>query len=440
MTTQKSQWTILVYIAAHNNLVAWGQDSMKRILSVGSSPDVKLAVFYDGYGAKRMVAGAPGEAPVEEALGRFDSGDPQALIDTARWAFEQCPAERYGLVLWSHGSGWQPETVYRSVAGSPPGNWSAEEIARIMQEIHGAPDRDAVQRSGEAGSMALFRTTLKKILESPNLHERAVCFDDGSGHSLDTLELERVTQSIQTIIGQPLDLLGLDACVMSTLEVAYQLRQHVNFLVASEELVPAQSWPYDTILGALRAEPKMPARDLATVVARHYFDYYKAHPPGFNGGDVTQLALDLAHIDELARAVDGLAGALLGDIRQQAAHLWEAQRKSKKRETRTPDGRRKNNKFLFHLWDLGTLAANLAEQSQDAQVQAAVQAVRTALRPGGAVIAEGHRGAWFDGIGGVSIYAVPPGMQRISPYYSEVALAQETRWGEMLEAYHQVLA
>ena len=58
----------------------------------------------------------------------------------------------------------------------------------------------------------------------------------------------------------------------------------------------------------------------------------------------------------------------------------------------------------------------------------------------GMVIAEGHRGDWFDGIGGVSIYAVPPGVQRVSPYYDEVAFAQSTRWGEMLAAYHEALA
>jgi len=30
-------------------------------------------------------------------------------------------------------------------------------------------------------------------------------------------------------------------------------------------------------------------------------------------------------------------------------------------------------------------------------------------------------------------------VQRISPYYAQVALAQDTRWGEMLKAYHEEL-
>jgi len=419
-TNQKAQWTILVYIAAHNNLVAWGKDSLERILAVGSTPAVKLAVLYDWHGgATRYIVGDPGKTAVEEPLGRFDSGDPDALIDTARWAFEQCPAERYGLVLWSHGSGWQPE-----------------EIERIARQVRGDDDvsrSEATERSAQRGSMVLFNTTLERILRIDDHAERAVCFDDSSGHSLDTQELERVVREI----GRPLDLLGMDACVMATLEVAYQVRQHVRYLVASEELVPARSWPYESILGALRDVPDMSAHDLAELVVQHYVDYYTTHPPALNGGDVTKVALNLAHVEGLAQAADRLAEALLKNIKNQADHLWEAQRETQEKEINTPRGRRRDSKFDFYLWDLRTLAAHLVAHSPNATVQKAARKVSETLQPGGAVIAEGHRGDWFDGIGGVSIYAVPPGLQRISPYYAEVELAKNTHWNEMLEAYHK---
>jgi hypothetical protein len=138
--------------------------------------------------------------------------------------------------------------------------------------------------------------------------------------------------------------------------------------------------------------------------------------------------------------VDVLAGALLDDMENQADILWAAQRTTQAKETQTPSGRRTAHKFNYHLWDIGTVAAYLAVHSDDAAVRYAARAVDAALQHGGAVIAEGHRGAWFDGIGGVSIYAVPPGVQRVSPYYDEVAFAQSTRWGEMLAAYHEALA
>jgi len=431
---------ILFYIAAHNNLATLGQRSLRQILDVGSTQQLKLAALYDGPSdATRYIAGEPGLPAVEEPLDNFDSGDPDALLEMARWAFEQCPAERYALVLWSHGSGWRPEDRGAPAALS---GWTAAEVAQIAREARGddAVSVSEMGRAAQAGSMALFRTTLAQILGQDDPTERAICFDDGSGHSLDTLELARVVRETQAIIGQPLDLLGLDACVMATLEVATQVRQHVCTLAASEELVPGYSWPYDTILGALRDAPETSARDLAALVVQHYVDYYTAHPPPLNYGDVTKVALDLAHIEPLTQAVDALAGAMLADMDNQADILWAAQRATQARETQTPSGRRTAHKFNYHLWDIRSVAAYLAAHSDNAAVQTAANNVIAALQPGGAVIAEGHRGNWFDGIGGVSIYTPPPGSTRISPYYDEVSFAQKTQWGEMLAAYHEALA
>jgi len=441
MTTQKAQWIVLVYVAAHNDLAGWGQRSLDQILGVGSTQQLKLTALYDWHGgATRYIAGEPGKAAVKQELSDFDSGDPDALLETARWAFEQCPAERYALVLWSHGSGWQPEDRERSARGQVFSGWTPEEIARIAYQMRSdsvVSEREATERSAQPGSVALFRTTLERILGLDDPAKRATCFDDGSGHSLDTVELERVVRKVEAIIGQPLDLLGMDACVMATLEVAYQVRRHVRYLIASEEMVPVRSWPYDTILGALRDAPETSARELAELVVQHYVDYYTAHPPPPNSGDVTKVALDLDRVGELVQATDGLAGALLEDIGKQADYLWAAQREAQAKETLK--GRRRASKFGFHLWDLGTLAAHLTAHSDGTAVHEAAQAVSAALQPGGAVIAEGHRGEWFDGIGGVSIYAVPPNLQRISPYYADVALARETRWSEMLKAYHAKL-
>ena len=75
--------------------------------------------------------------------------------------------------------------------------------------------------------------------------------------------------------------------------------------------------------------------------------------------------------------------------------------------------------------------------SASSDVVSAAQAVTLALRPRQtAVLAEDHMGEWFSGIGGASIYLVPPRKQRISPYYAGVSLARDTRWHEMLQAYH----
>ena len=278
----KAKWTVLTYIAAHNNLDALGKKSLDEILRVGSSDDVVHGVFYDGpVGAARYVMGDPGYVKYQQQLGKsFDSGDPDELIATAKWLFDQYPAQRYALVLWSHGSGWEPAEI--------------AEVAKEARSGAQADPAESQERAGAPGGRALFRSTLRTILKPDKPSERAILFDDGTGHSLDTIELARVARAIAKAIGQPLDLLGMDACLMANLEVAYEVRKDVRYLVASQELVPGHSWPYQTIFGALRANPDLGGAQFAKLVVEQYVGFYSANPPA--AGDVTKVALDLGRI------------------------------------------------------------------------------------------------------------------------------------------------
>ena len=420
--TSKARWTVLTYIAAHNNLDKFGKKSLMEILNVGSTPDVVQGALYDGgAGAARYVMGDPGAVERQEQLGHFDSGDPDGLIAAARWLFEQYPAERYGLVLWSHGSGWEPGEI--------------ESIAKEVRPDSQVGGAESKERSSAPGSRALFRTTLHSLLKPEKSAERAILFDDGTGHSLDTVELGRVSGAIAEAVGQPLEVLGMDACLMANLEVAYELRAAVRYLVASEELVPGHSWPYPQIFRALRVGPDQDGADIAQLIVDRYVSFYAAQPPA--AGDVTMVALDLGRIAELVHATDRLADALRVDMNKVGDVLWQIQRDAQQHETR--DGKRQPNKFDHHLWDIGSLAAGLVgSDAISTPVRQTAENTVKALLPGtGGVLAEGHHGAWFDRIGGVSVYLMPPGLQRISPSYTKLAFAKDTQWDEMLSAYHE---
>ena len=375
-----------------------------------------------------------------------------------KWAFERCPAKRYGLVLWSHGSGqWNTQDRKNVVAqaggaehvGDMPkpdrgavgvaeegGTWSQEELAKIAQQVRGSgADLASNERGPAQSSMALFRTTLREIMAEPNPNERAILFDNGTQHSLDTLQLASVAAEIQTFIGQPLDLLGMDACLMASIEVAYELRQHVRHMVASEELVPGTSWPYDTILADLMAQPDMSSADLAQCIAQNFLAYYTANPPPPNGGDVTKVALDLARIGDVSTTVKALADALRANMPGEWKNLWKAQYDAFDKETDKQRRVPAKTKFGYHLWDMRSLAAGLvANNAVQADVKAAALAVVAALQPGAAVIANAYRGDWFDGIGGVSVY-MPPSDKPMSTVYDKLAFAKDTGWAEMLKAY-----
>ena len=53
----------------------------------------------------------------------------------------------------------------------------------------------------------------------------------------------------ESVLEAPLSLLGLDPGLMSNLEVASQAQQHLEAVVASEELEPGDGWPYSLVLG-----------------------------------------------------------------------------------------------------------------------------------------------------------------------------------------------
>ncbi|WP_295396823.1 clostripain-related cysteine peptidase [uncultured Thiodictyon sp.] len=417
----KAKWTVLTYIAAHNNLDQFGTKSLMEILGVGSTSDVVQGALYDSkVGAGRYIMGDPGGVEWQKQLGRFDSGDPDELIATAKWLFVQYPAERYGLVLWSHGSGWEPSEI--------------EEIAKEARPSAQADSTESKERSVAPGSRALFRSTLRSLLKPEKRTERAILFDDGTGHSLDTLELSRVAGAIAETVGQPLELLGMDACLMANLEVAYEVRKAVRYFAASEELVPGHSWPYKEIFGALRANPDLGGAEFAKLVVDRYVRFYTANPPA--GGDVTKVALDLGRIDEVVAATDRLAAALCEDRAKLTIALWEAQFAAQQRETK--EGQREPSKFDYHLWDLRSVASSLAgaAAASDPVRQAAAKTAKVLAPDAGPVLAEGHRGDWFDGIGGLSVYLMPRDLQRISPSYKALAFAKDTRWDEMLESYH----
>ena len=53
-----------------------------------------------------------------------------------------------------------------------------------------------------------------------------------------------------------LELLGTNACSMSYLEAAFELKDVVSLMVASQITVPFAGWPYNVILSASVPSPR----------------------------------------------------------------------------------------------------------------------------------------------------------------------------------------
>jgi hypothetical protein len=283
----------------------------------------------------------------------------------------------------------------------------------------------------EDGRQVFFSSTMRALLSQPTPTDRAIAFDDGSGHSLDTIELGQVAAQAHDILGRPLDLLGMNACQMSNAEVAYQLRGHAQVYVASQEDMPVESWPYDDILTRLGAAPDMDADTLGKLIVERYCAFFRASTLewgqiGLPKG-VTLAAVRPERAGQLAEAAQALGSALQSDLNGQLQAIWDAQRGA--------------HAFKFRLYDLASFCRALgAHPAAAPATKAAADRVLAALADPSFLLAEEHTAADYDDVGGLTTYLMAPTPGKTSsPYYAETDYAQATGWRDFLAKYHKIV-
>src|SRR5262245_34596930 len=123
--SMSAKWTFMVYMAGNNSLSDAADVDLQEMRQVGSSDAVKVMAFVAQQRvsgtAQRFQVGKGGAGEKAEQLNKVDSGDPQTVMDFVRWAVAQAPADRYALVLWNHGGGWEPDDldqIYSEVRGA----------------------------------------------------------------------------------------------------------------------------------------------------------------------------------------------------------------------------------------------------------------------------------------------------------------------------------
>lgn len=158
---------------------------------------------------QRYVYDSEGLTLVDE-LPPASMGDAATLTDFLRYCKQNYPAEKTAVLFWNHGGG--------SVSGA--------------------------------------------------------AFDERYGY--DSLTLDEM----QTAFGRvweadennpPLELVGFDTCLMATVDVVGTFAGTARYLVASEEVEPANGWDYTGWLGALAADPAMDGAALGEVICDAYY-------------------------------------------------------------------------------------------------------------------------------------------------------------------------
>jgi len=412
----EARWLVLEYLAADNDLEGELLADLTEMERIGSTPGiVEILAQVDRspgndvskgnwHGTRRYYV-TRGTDPRRISsrlladLGPTNTGDPGVLESYIRFGALRYPARATALVLLNHGSG-----LY-----VPPD----------MQSRGRASHEASARPAGRRRRPPIFHTTRERLRVTAPA-DRGIAYDDSAADCLDNQELKRVLAAGHRVLGRKVDVVGLDACLMTMIEVAYQLSDHARVLVGSEEVEPGPGWPHSAILAELTKSPAMTGRELGVAIVQRYVESYR-----HGGGDVTQSAIDLGQLDELVDAVDRLARRLLagGKSAAGAASLLGA--------------RRKTLQFFEGLYvDLHHLAANLATATGKGRIAEACRDVQRIIdgdEVRSPVIARAHVGASMAPARGLSIY-FPLFLDR-SAFYREMDFARTTRWADFLEAF-----
>jgi hypothetical protein len=295
---KETEWTIMVYMAADNNLavdMAYAMEQIRR----AAGPDAgnpNLFVYYDGAAVPtlycdftdplaprylRSYAVEDKLYPVPEAQNE-NAADSRSVLNFVDWCVNKAPVERdgqpargrrsrkYALIFSGHSLGFQDEGLFRD------------------------------ETSGKSMTMSDLRGVLQRLVSTREELEQGprAIGSAGAPAGSDTT----------VILGQKLDILGFDSCVMGMLEVGHQFSGVARTMIASEGSIPSAGWPYERILKALGRHDQAVEAAAEGIVR----EYIKSQEPYTVGGiSVDIAAWDLGKVKELARAFSALSESLL---------------------------------------------------------------------------------------------------------------------------------
>ena len=385
----------MVYLAGDNSLDSAGTVDLNEMKRTGSTDALNIIAQFDsatGHEARRFClrkGGSLADDAVMPSLGKTNTGDPRCLNDFIAWGIKNYPAQHYMLVLWNHGQGWDDTDIY-------------------------AGERDRGLRRSHSIRHAFFRSAMESLVKKSRRDPaaRAILLDDDAKDFLDNQEMKAVLAKTKKLLKRNLDVLGMDACLMSMAEVGYQMRDSVDFTVGSEQTEPGDGWPYDTILNELAKNPDLSPRGLSQLVTNKYLASYEAT------AGVTQSACDLSKSAALAAAVKPLAGALSAASSPDVQKILAARARVQSYEV--PD--------YVDLVDLcSLLIGSGVSPAIVAACKTVVQQVQTDY-----VIASGFKGSKVKNSHGVSIYFPT---QDVSPLYAGLDFSKKTGWDKFLKAF-----
>ena len=191
-----------------------------------------------------------------DALPVASMGDPNTFADFLRFCNDQYPAEKQAVILWDHGGG------------------------------------------------SLLGVQFDELFYSD---------------SLSLPEFKDAIESVPAVSGA-YELVGFDACLMATLEIADILVDDARYFVASQEVEPVIGWDYSGLFNALAADTTMDGAQLGRAICDTFFaecERYLQSPE-----ELTLSVIDLNKTEQLIKAFNAAGDeALMMAVKEKEAYL-----------------------------------------------------------------------------------------------------------------------
>jgi len=359
-----AQWTVGVYMPADNDMDNQANVDLDEMKQVGSTSDVNVVVQVDRPvwdplpGCHRYFVKKGGVDTLAD-LGQVDMAAPATLADFAGFLRSRYPAANYMLVLWDHGDGWYP--------GYGPST-------------------------------------------------SAIFIDDSYGHEMGVAggEFAQAMAGVKQALGRRVTILALDACLMDMVEVADEIRDDCDYMLASEALVPTGGYPYDKLLDRLASQPTAEPSEFLPGFCSDYVESY----PG------QRVELSALGMPALAKSLD-LMSATVRDSIDAASPAVSAARAG----VQTMPG------YPFHA-DLIDFLSGLAGDVHfpEAPPMPVVESLRAALR---LAVVVNERSSGFEHASGPAIWFPDNylAFKNSIESYLTLRFALESGWPQFLNRY-----
>ncbi|MBU1493332.1 MAG: hypothetical protein KJ956_05125 [Actinobacteria bacterium] len=365
-------WTVLVYVIADNNLEDAALADLAEMAQVTPQDRFDIVALVDrnegevsdgavglpDWADTKLLHIEGGQATVIAEYGEADMGDPAVLTEFVTTGLTDYPAAHTALILWDHGA---------AVFGIGPDDSETGELPSVISPAELAP---AIRLGLEAAGV------------------------------------------------ERLDIIGFDACLMGSFEIATGMAPIARYMIASEESEPGVGWDW-TALEYLAVEPHPTAAGLGEAIVTAYH----LNPVVADLPDHTLSMVDLDMMDELEAALADLVDPLTASMGDYAPVL------GRQRAKVITFGKNPDPWNEFHLVDLGNLVQRLGRQSPDLADRAA--GLRQILEESVVAIGNGEQVKQALGLT-VFFPSFPEYWNAVLPYYDAMPA---TAWRRVLDAY-----